>query len=197
MSKDVITIVSGLPRSGTSLMMQMIDAGGLPALTDRVRTSDQDNPRGYFELEAVKRTRADGSWLAEAHGRVVKMVHLLLYDLPPEGSYRVIFMRRELGEVVRSQSVMLKRRGTAGASLTDEQLVKAYEGQLAKIESWLQEQPNFTVHVVSYNDLMADPAPAAAAVNAFLGGGLDVTAMLKHVDPALYRQRQATGSGQA
>ena len=197
MSNDVITIVSGLPRSGTSLMMQMIDAGGLPALTDRLRTSDPDNPRGYFELEAVKRTKTDDSWLREASGRVVKMVHLLLYDLPPDRSYRVIFMRRELGEVVRSQAVMLQRRGTAGASLTDEQLVKAYEGQLAKIESWLQEQPNFTVNVVSYNDLMADPTPAAAAVNEFLGGGLDVAAMLRNIDPSLYRQREPAGSGQS
>ncbi len=197
MSNDVITIVSGLPRSGTSLMMQMIDAGGLPALTDRLRTRDQDNPRGYFELEAVKRTKIDDSWLREASGRVVKMVHLLLYDLPPDRSYRVIFMRRELGEVVRSQAVMLQRRGTAGASLTDEQLVKAYEGQLAKIESWLQEQPNFTVNVVSYNDMMADPTPAAAAVNQFLGGGLDVAAMLGNIDPSLYRQREPAGSGQS
>jgi len=197
MNNDIITIVSGLPRSGTSLMMQMIDAGGLSAITDRVRTSDQDNPRGYFELEAVKRTRTDGSWLSEAGGHVVKMVHLLLYDLPADRSYRVIFMRRDLGEVVRSQALMLRRRGTDGASLTDDQLMKAYEGQLAKIQSWLGGQPNFTVHLVSYNDLMADPAPAANAVNEFMGGGLDVAAMLQTIDPSLYRQRQATGSSHA
>ena len=197
MSNDVLTIVSGLPRSGTSLMMQMIDAGGLPAITDRVRASDDDNPRGYFELEAVKRTRTDNSWLQQTPGRVVKIVHLLLYDLPADRSYQVVFMRRELGEVVRSQAVMLRRRGTRGASLTDEQLIKAYEGQLATIERWLAEQPNFRVHFVSYNDLMADPAPAAAAVNAFLGGGLNVATMQRSIDPSLYRQRQAAGSGRA
>lgn len=191
MTPDVTTIVSGLPRSGTSLMMQMIHGGGLPVLTDKVRAGDEDNPRGYFELEAVKKTKKDPSWLDETPGRVVKMVHLLLYDLPGDRSYRVVFMTRLLREVVRSQGVMLQRRGTTGADLTPEQLIKAYEGQLARIRQWLDEQPNFQVHYTSYNDLMADPPASAAAVNAFLGGGLDVDGMLRNVDPKLYRQRQA------
>ncbi len=194
MSDHVITIVSGLPRTGTSLMMQMIHAGGIPALTDKVRASDQDNPRGYFELEAVKRTRKDVSWLAQARGHVVKMVHLLLYDLPSDHQYRVVFMRRDLREVVRSQGIMLERRGTDGARLTDEQLIRAYEGQLAKIERWLDEQPNFQVHLVSYNTLMSDPPPAVAAINAFLGGGLDGEAMLASIDRSLYRQRHGAGT---
>ncbi len=194
MPPDVTTIVSGLPRSGTSLMMQMIHGGGLPALTDKVRAGDEDNPRGYYELEAVKKTKQDPSWLDETPGRVVKMVHLLLYDLPGDRSYRVVFMTRLLREVVRSQGVMLQRRGTTGADLTPEQLIKAYEGQLARIQRWLDEQPNFQVHYTSYNDLMADPSSAAAAVNDFLGGGLDVDAMLSNVDPKLYRQRQASGT---
>jgi hypothetical protein len=189
MNTSGTTIVSGLPRCGTSLMMQMIDAGGLPALTDNVRAVDEDNPRGYFELEAVKRTKKDPSWLDQAAGRVVKMVHLLLYDLPPDRAYRIVFMKRDLAEAVRSQSIMLRRRGAEGADLTDEQLIKAFEGQLHKIERWLQEQPNFEVLYVSYNRLMAEPAPVAAAVNRFLGGGLDEEQMLRHVDPALYRQR--------
>ncbi len=194
MNDHVITIVSGLPRTGTSLMMQMIHAGGIPALTDRVRASDEDNPKGYFELEAVKRTKKDDSWLAEAAGRVVKMVHLLLYDLPGNHQYRVVFMRRDLREVVRSQGVMLARRGTDGARLTDEQLIGAYEGQLTKIQRWLDEQPNFQVHQVSYNSLMNDPPPAVAAIRAFLGGELDGDAMLASIDPSLYRQRQGGGT---
>ncbi|MHC5007919.1 MAG: sulfotransferase domain-containing protein [Planctomycetota bacterium] len=189
MSNSEVNIVSGLPRSGTSLMMQMLDAGGLKAVTDKVRAGDDDNPRGYFELEAVKRTKNDPSWLDQVAGRVVKMVHVLLYDLPQDRGYRVLFMKRDLREVVRSQAVMLKRRGTAGANLTDEQLISAYEGQLAKIESWLADQPGFDVLYISYNDLMADPARAAADVNRFLGGSLDEEQMLSHVDPALYRQR--------
>ena len=194
MNDHVITIVSGLPRTGTSLMMQMIHAGGIPALTDRVRASDEDNPKGYFELEAVKRTKKDDSWLAEAAGRVVKMVHLLLYDLPGNHQYRVVFMRRDLREVVRSQGVMLARRGTDGARLTDEQLIGAYEGQLTKIQRWLDEQPNVQVHQVSYNSLMNDPPPAVAAIRAFLGGELDGDAMLASIDPSLYRQRQGGGT---
>jgi len=189
MNAPEITIVSGLPRSGTSLLMQMLDAGGLKALTDNVRAGDEDNPRGYFELEAVKRTREDLSWLDQAAGRAVKMVHVLLYDLPPDRSYRVLFVKRDLREVVRSQEVMLRRRGAEGANLTDEQLISAYERQLAKIERWLAGQPSFQVLHVSYNDLMADPARAAAAINRFLGGSLDEEQMLGHVDPALYRQR--------
>jgi Sulfotransferase domain len=187
---DDVTIVSGLPRTGTSLMMQMLHAGGIPALTDRARESDEDNPRGYFELEAVKRTGKDPSWLADAGGRVVKMVHLLLYDLPDDNAYRVVFMRRELVEVVRSQGVMLERRGTEGARLSDEQLIRAFEGQLAKVQRWLDEQPNFSVHYVNYNQLMTDPRPCVEAINAFLGGGLAVEPMLASIDPSLYRQRQ-------
>ncbi len=189
MSNSEVNIVSGLPRSGTSLMMQMLDAGGLKALTDRVRASDEDNPHGYFELEAVKRTKKDPSWLDQAAGRVVKMVHVLLYDLPGDRAYRVLFMKRDLREVVRSQGVMLKRRGTDGARLTDEQLISAYEGQLTKIESWLAGQPGFDVLYISYNDLMTDPGRATVEVSRFLGGSLDEEQMLSHVDPALYRQR--------
>ena len=133
MSDAPFIIVSGLPRSGTSLMMQMLHCGGVPALTDNVRERDEDNPRGYYELEAVKRTRNDASWLDDAAGRVVKLVHLLLYDLPPPRSYRVVFMKRDLNEVVRSQGVMLDRRGSEGAKLTAQQLITAYEGQLAKV----------------------------------------------------------------
>jgi hypothetical protein len=189
MDAPAITIVSGLPRSGTSLLMQMLDAGGLAALTDNVRTSDEDNPRGYFELEAVKRTREDSSWLDQAAGRAVKMVHVLLYDLPPDRSYRVLFVKRDLREVVRSQEVMLRRRGAEGANLTDDQLISAYERQLAKIERWLAGRPGFRVLHVNYNDLMADPARVAAAINRFLGGSLDEEKMVSHVDADLYRQR--------
>ena len=186
---DDITIVSGLPRCGTSLMMQMIDAGGLRALTDEARAPDEDNPRGYYELEAVKRTKQDPSWLDTARGRVVKMVYLLLYDLPTDRSYRVIFMKRDLREAVRSQADMLTRRKTRGADLTDSQMIKAFQGQLAKIQRWLDGQPNFRVLCVNYNDLMKDPAPPVEAVNRFLGGRLLRDAMLRCVDPSLYRQR--------
>jgi hypothetical protein len=184
----VVTIVSGLPRSGTSLMMQMLEAGGMEPLTDGVRAADDDNPRGYYEFEAVKTTRQDPSWLASASGRAVKMVHVLLHDLPPEHRYRVVFMKRELDEVVRSQRVMLERAGTA-AKLPDAQLRAVYASQYRKMQEWLEEQPNFEVLWVDYNALIEDPAPAVEAIGAFLGGGLDHAAMRAVIDPDLYRQR--------
>lgn len=186
-----ITVVSGLPRSGTSLMMQMIDAGGIPAFTDRERAADDDNPRGYYELEAVKRTKADASWAADARGRVVKLVHVLLYDLPAEFEYRVVLMRRDLDEVLRSQKVMLERRGMEGARLSDDQLKSAFGAQLEKVAAWLTEQAHCSHLEVDYNRLMADPAAAAETVADFLGGTLDRAAMAAAVDPSLYRQRSS------
>ena len=185
-----IIIVSGLPRSGTSLMMQMLEAGGIPPLTDHIRAHDDDNPRGYYELEAVKRTKQDPSWLDEAPGRAVKVIHALLHDLPAGRAYRIIFMRRNLAEVVRSQGGMLERRGTTGANLTTEQLVKAYQQQLDKVERWMAQRRDIQVHMVDYNALVADPSPVVDGVIGFLGLSLDCEAMLAVVDPSLYRQRK-------
>jgi len=184
-----VTIVSGLPRSGTSLMMQMLSAGGIPPLTDEIRVADEDNPRGYLEFERVKQIRQDKSWLDEAAGRVVKMVHLLLYDLPQDRPYRVVFMRRNLDEVLASQRKMLTRQGKAGAQLPEEQLRKVFEDQVRKVTSWLTTQPNVKSIEVTYHELIADPRGHAARLNEFLGGGLDVEAMVGAVDPALYRNR--------
>lgn len=184
-----VTIVSGLPRSGTSLMMQMLSAGGIPPLTDEIRAADEDNPRGYLEFERVKQIKQDKSWLDEAAGRAVKMVHLLLYDLPQDRPYRVVFMRRNLDEVLASQRKMLTRQGKAGAQLPKEQLRKIFEDQVRKVTSWLTTQPNVKSIEVTYHELIADPRGHAARLNEFLGGGLDVDAMVGAVDPALYRNR--------
>lgn len=186
---QAVIVVSGLPRSGTSVMMQMVVAGGLEPLSDGTRTADEDNPRGYLELEAVKRTRQDPSWLDRAGGKVVKVIHLLLRDLPPDHRYQVIFMRRDVKEVVKSQRVMLARSGRQGANLTDEKLAAIFEGQVRETESWLARQPNFRLLTVEHRDTIERPAGVARAVNEFLGGGLDEAAMAAVVDPALYRQR--------
>jgi hypothetical protein len=185
----MITVVSGLPRSGTSLMMQMIQAGGIPALTDQQRQADEDNPRGYLELEAVKRTKQDASWLEEADGKVVKLVHLLLYDLPADREYRVVFMRRHLKEVVASQRKMLQRQNKPGANIADEQLITVFEGQLQKLFAWLAGQKHCRVLEVAYNDLLNAPQPVVARLNEFLGGDLDEGKMLGAIDPSLYRNR--------
>ena len=184
-----VTVVSGLPRSGTSLMMQMLAAGGMPVLTDELRGPDPDNPRGYYEFEPVKRSRHDPSWLVGTQGKAVKLVHLLLYDLPPEYCYRVIFMKRRLSEVLASQRAMLDRQGKKGANLSHARLGEIYESQLGKLEIWLNQQSNFSVLSVDYNELIADPRIATDAIASFVEGGLDIIAMTKMVDPLLYRQR--------
>jgi hypothetical protein len=187
-TRSWITVVSGLPRSGTSMMMQMLAAGGLPVLADHVRAADEDNARGYFEFESVKRTREDPSWLRGAAGKAVKMVYLLLYDLPPQHQYRVIFMQRTIEEVLASQRAMLQRRGTGGADLSPEQMGAAFRRQLEKVDQWLTSQPQFQVLKVDYHDVVTSPVAQAERVCEFLGAGLDAAARAAAVDPAMRRQ---------
>jgi hypothetical protein len=184
-----VTVVSGLPRSGTSLAMQMIHAGGIPALTDGQRTSDDSNPRGYFELERVKQLKQDKSWLDDAAGKVVKVIHLLLAELPDDRPYRVVFMQRDLREVVQSQATMLARSGRTGGQLPPERLIAVYEQQLKTVEQWLAARPNFSVLRVPYAQLVSDPSGVVPTVNAFLGGTLDEARMRAAVDPGLHRNR--------
>jgi hypothetical protein len=107
-----IVVVSGLPRSGTSMMMKMLEAGGIPVLTDYEREADEDNPKGYFEFERVKNLKdGDDAWLPQAKGKVVKVIAALLTDLPSSYEYEVIFMRRAMPEILASQRQMLIRRG--------------------------------------------------------------------------------------
>ncbi len=184
-----ITIVSGLPRSGTSMMMRMLEQGGMGVVVDNVRDADEDNPNGYYEFESVKKTREDASWLTEASGKAVKMVYQLLYDLPADDCYRVLFMRRDLDEVLASQRTMLDRNQSSDDAVNDEQMAALFKSQLAKFEQWISEQANFAVLEVSYNDLLRDPAPVVDRVNRFLGKTLDTDAMIGVIDSALYRNR--------
>ncbi|MGB0717155.1 MAG: sulfotransferase domain-containing protein [Phycisphaerae bacterium] len=188
---SVITIVSGLPRSGTAMMMRMLDAGGIPALTDNVRAADEDNPFGYFEYEPVKRTREDASWLSLAKGKSVKMVHLLLHDLPLDRQYHVVFMRRSLEEVVRSQNALLAKSGRQpDPSISDERVQEVFRGQLRETEEFLAANADvFHVLYTKYNEVIKHPHTAASAVNDFLGGSLNEEAMAGVVDASLYRQR--------
>jgi LPS sulfotransferase NodH len=194
-NRDFITIVSGLPRSGTSLMMQMLHAGGIEAVTDQERKPDADNPRGYYEFERVKKLKTDKAWLPEANGKQVKMVHVLLLDLPTTlpagvGGYRVVFMRRHLEEVIKSQAVMLERHGKTGAALPPEKLMGLFKQQIDQVQAHCAKHPCFKLMEQSYNELMADPAAAAARLDEFLGGGMDRAAMVGAVDPSLYRNKK-------
>ena len=191
-----VTVVSGLPRSGTSLMMQILAAGGIPPLTDALRPADASNPRGYLEFEAVKRLKMDRSWLPQARGHALKVIHLLLPELVgtpgTEGlRFRVVMMRRPVAEVVASQRAMLARQGRASATVPDAQLGKLFADQLERVERMVAGDTNFEVLTVHYPALVADPVPEIARINAFLGSSLDEAAMLRQVDPALYREKQA------
>lgn len=188
--RDYVTIVSGLPRSGTSMAMRILSEGGITPLIDEIRKADEDNPRGYYEFEPVKQTKKDASWLRKAPGMVVKMVYRLLYDLPGDYQYRVVFMKRRLEEVIASQNVMLDRLGKAGGGLSDDQLMPTFRKEIEKVETWLASQPNFKTLYVDYNQVLADGSGPVHAINDFLGGDLDTKKMLAVVDPKLYRQRK-------
>lgn len=192
--EEYVTIVSGLPRSGTSMMMQMLSAGGIPILSDNVRAPDEDNPRGYYEFEAVKQVDKDASWLDEAQGKAVKMVYRLLYSLPPDRTYRVIFMMRNLDEVIASQDVMLERHGKADGSVEDARLAEMYRRQLQEVRAWLRDHPNFSVLYVEFRDVLDEPERVVRELNAFLDGRLDVAATMRVPDQSLYRQRRETGT---
>lgn len=204
MDPRTVVVVSGLPRSGTSLAMQMLHAGGLQPLTDNLRTPDADNPRGYFEFERVKQLKTDKSWLADAGGKVVKIVHLLLMELPEDRPYKVVFMNRNFDEVVRSQATMLARNARAGAQLPPDRLKAIYEQQLATVNAWLAARPNFDVVRVEHRSLLANPEGESTRIAAFIGalpegsggGGstLNVNAMARAVDPTLHRNKSASGS---
>jgi len=185
-----VVVVSGLPRSGTSMAMKMLDAAGVPLLIDGIRTADEDNPKGYYELEQVKTLDkgADKGWVQNARGKAVKIISFLLKDLPPEYNYKIIFMNRDLPEVLASQSKMLARRGEA-SSTEDERMKDIYEKHLRKTKELLWSAPQFEVLELQYKQVIEDPAGAAQRIRDFLGMPLDVGKMSQVADKELYRNR--------
>jgi len=183
-----IIIVSGLPRSGTSLMMQMLENGGVAVVTDNIRTADTDNPRGYYELEKVKKIKQDASWLPQTRGQAFKIVSQLLYDLPAGERYRIIFMERDLDEMLLSQEKMLRRLGRTAAPA--EEMKRYYTLHLDRLHEWLRQQTNMEVLRVRYNDLIEQAASQTERVSAFLDGKPNVVRMTQTVDTTLYRNRK-------
>ncbi len=188
---DEIIVVSGLPRSGTSMMMRMLDAAGLPILTDNERIADTDNPKGYYEHERVKdlENETDKSWVGEARGQVLKVISHLLKDLPADHFYKVLFMRRDLDEVVASQNKMLERRGEDNP-LDDVQTKQFFLRHLVQVQFLVRERPNFEMIEVHYKDALEDPAGFVRAIDDFLGRRLDTGSMAAVVDQQLYRNRK-------
>ena len=190
--RPFIPIVSGLPRSGTSLMMNMLAAGGLEVLTDHLRAPDDDNPVGYFELEEVKKLhKGELSWLERSNGKAVKVISTLLPYLPDGYHYRIIFMRRTMEEVLASQRKMLINRGESPDKISDDQMAAIFEKDLQQSERWINSQAHAARIDINYQLLMANPGPKVAEINKFLGGGLDEDKMLGVIDPSLYRQRSS------
>lgn len=186
---DTITIVSGLPRSGTSMMMKMIAVGGLKPLTDNIRIADDDNPKGYYEFERVKKLENDKAWLPDAKGKVVKIISMLLKHLPLDYSYKVIFILRNMDEILASQKQMLIRRKEPTDKVSDNDLAKMYRNNLQTIKTWLDREPNFEVLYVKYNEVLNNPVDSCKKVNEFLGNTLDVAKMASIIDKNLYHQR--------
>ena len=188
-SAQYITIVTGLPRSGTSLMMKILDEGGLETVQDNIRQADIDNPNGYYEFEKVKKIKQDSSWLPETQGKVFKMVSMLLFHLPPTYKYKLVFMRRNIDEMLTSQTKMLKRLNKPGPPVTDEQISALFTKHLDDFGVWVGKQANIELIYIWYSDLMQQPCVETGRINQFLGGSLNVAKMAAVVDPTLYRNR--------
>jgi hypothetical protein len=191
-NSDVITIVSGLPRSGTSMLMSMLETGGLPLLIDGVRTADEDNPKGYFEFERVKKVKQDKAWLNDAKGKVVKMISQLLYDLPSDYHYKIVFVRRNIDEILASQKQMLIRRGTyKDGGPADDKMRAMLLAHVEQVLKWVDKQTNMNCVCVDYNNMLQGGAQEQISkINIFLGGRMNTAAMTAVVDKKLYRQRK-------
>jgi hypothetical protein len=185
---EKITIVTGLPRSGTSMMMQILAAGGMEVLTDQIRAADEDNPRGYYEIEKIKDLSKDSSLLDEAAGKAVKIITKLLIYLPSEHSYQIIFVDRKLEEVLASQKMMLMRRGKHTDAVDDKKLSDLFSRHLKDTKKWISNQPNMDVFYTNYNEIITSPLETLSQINHFLGDKLDLRRMAGVVDKSLYRQ---------
>lgn len=187
---DPVLVVSGLPRSGTSMAMKMLDAVGIPVVTDEERTADEDNPKGYFEDERVKdmANQEDKSYIRKSRGKAIKVISFLLKELPDDNFYRVLFMRRDLEEVLASQKKMLERRGEVDET-DDERMAELWKDHLWRANYMLKNKPNFEFIEVHYSEVLADPEGQAQRIADFLGGGADVRRIAEVVDPNLYRNR--------
>lgn len=189
--EESVIVVSGLPRSGTSMMMSMLEAGGLSVLTDGIREADEDNPKGYYEVESVKtlKQQTDKFWLKDAPGKAVKVISALLNTLPQSYRYKVIFMNRNLEEVIASQNKMRARRGDHSES-ADEEMALLFRKHLEKVKSWVARQPNFELIDVDHRGVLENPDHWAGRIKAFLEKDVDVEKMSGVVDEGLYRNRR-------
>jgi hypothetical protein len=170
-------------------MMQMLAAGGLTPLADEIRVADPDNPRGYYEWEAIKNLPANPSLILEAEGKVVKVISSLLMHLPLNHDYRIVFMRRPLPQVVASQAEMIRRRGSGNPGASTLAIQGALEAHLRAVKAWLNARSSIAVHWADYPDLIAAPLKHAREVAEFIGDSVNVDRMVAEIDPLLFRNR--------
>ena len=186
----MIIVVSGLPRSGTSMMMKMLEASMIPILTDEIREADEDNLKGYYEDERVKTLHKDNSWIEEAENKAVKVISYQLPNLPSGHNYRVIFMKRKIEEILASQRKMMERRGEQQDDVPDEVMAMIFQKHLSEINEWLTKQANIQTLYISYNGTLEDPETSAEKIAEFLELDMDIVKMMQVIDPNLYRQRK-------
>ncbi|MDR4503614.1 MAG: sulfotransferase domain-containing protein [Candidatus Scalindua sp.] len=194
MIDEMITIVSGLPRSGTSMMVKMLEAGGMDVLTDRIRKADEFNPNGYYEYEKVKEIAQDASWLKEAKGKGVKIITALLQHLPEKYTYKIILMHRNMNEILNSQKRMLIGRKQPTGQISDENMKMVFHNHLEKVVGWIGTQSNMKILHIHYNEVLKEPAKHIKMVNQFLMKTLNTNDMISVVDEDLYRNQVALDS---
>lgn len=182
---DQITIVSGLPRSGTSLMMQMLTKGGIEPLTDKVRQADKSNPKGYFEYSPVMSIHKDNSWLDKGKNKSVKIVAPLLKHLDTKFRYKIIFMQRNLNEIIKSQHIMAGK----ASDILPIKLYNSYVKLLEDIDDWKENEPGVEIIYIDYKEVLDNPEENASLVEKFVGKSLDKDAMASCIDKKLYRNR--------
>lgn len=188
--RSAIIIVSGLPRSGTSMMMEILKAGGIQSLTDGLREADIDNPRGYFEYERVKKLpEGNYAWLSGAIGKAVKIIAPLLPYLPDNYTYNVIFMKRNMEEILSSQRVMLQRKGQDTQDEVEKEILNLYNENLKSVIKFMNDNTHFSYTFCDYNVILGSPLQSIGQIVNFLDLQLDIKKMVKVVEPTLYRQR--------
>ncbi|MBN2040300.1 MAG: sulfotransferase domain-containing protein [Spirochaetes bacterium] len=192
-NEDII-IVSGLPRSGTSMMMQMLEAGGLDIMTDGKRTADDNNLKGYYEFEKTRKIKNDISWIQDCGGKAVKIVSPLLYFLPEQNRYRIIFMERDMREIINSQNKMLERLNNAGSGLSDKEMILKNRNHIKDIKEWISARNNMDVIYINYNEVINSSLQKSKEINEFLENKLDTEKMSAVIDRTLYRQRAGAGT---
>lgn len=186
---DEIFIVSGLPRSGTSMMMQLLEAGGLPVFTDNLRHADENNKKGYYEHEAVKIIHKNNGWMKEAAGKTVKVVSHLLQNLPMRYKYKIVFMERDINEVITSQSKMLQNLGKLPQQATHFNLEQSYIDTNERVKQWLEDKPNIEVLYIDYNKTLEQPENTIEQLNLFFNRNLNTEKMIQVIDKSLYRTK--------